>query len=258
MTKTIIRKIKKNVAIINIIIFFVAALFFYLNKDKFNTYKAYVEYNFQERLMFTSHYDSSIFYAGKIEYFLNDLDFDKKLYGITDSSLESSTDKINIDVNHNNKKITFTFITKEKKILSSIVFKNNNEEDLAKKNEELINNFIENSLDRFHKKLYKNLNKEISFRRNQLKELINFRTNKLDKASDLANTDTFDIEISNKKKIISELYQFLNQNNELIIVDDYSNKFRRLYLNSDEYVISFLILILTINFLIRYSDKILK
>ena len=67
------------------------------------------------------------------------------------------------------------------------------------------------------------------------------------------------MDIIDKQHIIKKLYEFLEQsNNKLIIVNDYSNKFRRVYLNSEEYVISFLILILLFNFLIKNFDKIIK
>ncbi len=267
MTKKMIKKIKKHVTIINIVIFFIATLFFYLNKNKFDTYKTFIEYSFQERLFnahntsssFYSENTTSIFYSDKIKYFLNDLAFNKKFYGITNMELGNQADKISLVIDNNNKKILFTFKTKERKNLPNIIFKNNNEEDVVKKNNELIKNFIKEILNKFHKKLYENLNKEIKFKENHLKDLRDLASNKsFEQVDSIALLKAINIDILNTKNVINELYSFLEQDQELIIVKDYSKKFRRLHLNTNEYVISFLILLFLVNLLIRYSDKILK
>tara|TARA_B110000483_G_C18046595_1_gene484748 strand:- start:138 stop:896 length:759 start_codon:yes stop_codon:yes gene_type:complete len=252
MTVKLIKKIKKNIITINIMIFLVAALFFILNKDKFDTYKTYIEYSFHERLILTKPSKSNFFNSGKIKYFLNDLDFNKKFYGITDLGIKNSPDKINIKIDYVQSKIEFTFNAKKKKF-ASIFVGNSDGKDVVEKNEEIINNFIEESLNKFHVKLYSNLKNEIKHTEDQLGQLITVKSYQLD------DIDLINMHILDKQRVISELYEFLElNNNKFIIVNDYSNKFRRLHLNSEEYVISFLILLLLFNFLIKNFNKILR
>tara|TARA_B100000787_G_scaffold53524_1_gene38781 strand:+ start:229 stop:990 length:762 start_codon:yes stop_codon:yes gene_type:complete len=253
MIQRTLSKIKKNIAIINITFFFIAALFFYLNQNKFDTYKTYVQYSFHERLILDNPSDSNFFNYGKIKYFLNDLDFNKKFYGITDLGIKDSPDKIGINIDYGINRIEFSF-TSKKKNFTSIFIDNSDEKNAVKKNKEIINNFVEESLNKFHVKLLSNLKNEIKHKKNQLNQLIAVKANQLEDDNDFIKMDIID-----KQHIIKKLYEFLEQsNNKLIIVNDYSNKFRRLYLNSEEYVISFLILILLFNFLIKNFDKIIK
>ena len=270
-----IHKIKKNIAIINIMIFFAAALFFYLNKNKFDTYRTYIEYSFHERIIFNSPSESHFFSSNKIQYFLNDLDFNKKLYGITDLGIENLPDEITINVDYNLNKIKFEFNTKRKKF-NSIFISNNDEKDKVKKNEKVIHNFIEESLNKFHLKLAASLMNEIEYKEYQLNQLIKVQSNQIENrigeimlsdllfdqkeylAEQLRGLDMVNMHIIDKQNSISELYKFAELNSRWIIINDFSNKYRRLHLNSEEYVISFLILIFLFNFLIKNFDKILK
>ena len=270
-----IHKIKKNIAIINIMIFFAAALFFYLNKNKFDTYRTYIEYSFHERIIFNSPSESHFFSSNKIQYFLNDLDFNKKLYGITDLGIENLPDEITINVDYNLNKIKFEFNTKRKKF-NSIFISNNDEKDKVKKNEKVIHNFIEESLNKFHLKLAASLMNEIEYKEYQLNQLIKVQSNQIENrigeimlsdllfdqkeylAEQLRGLDMVNMHIIDKQNSISELNKFLELNSKWIIINDFSNKYRRLHLNSEEYVISFLILIFLFNFLIKNFDKILK
>ena len=270
-----IHKIKKNIAIINIMIFFAAALFFYLNKNKFDTYRTYIEYSFHERIIFNSPSNSHFFSSNKIQYFLNDLDFNKKLYGITDLGIENLPDEITINVDYNLNKIKFEFNTKRKKF-NSIFISNNDEKDKVKKNEKVIHNFIEESLNKFHLKLAASLMNEIEYKEYQLNQLIKVQSNQIENrigeimlsdllfdqkeylAEQLRGLDMVNMHIIDKQNSISELYKFAELNSRWIIINDFSNKYRRLHLNSEEYVISFLILIFLFNFLIKNFDKILK
>tara|TARA_B110000027_G_scaffold30433_1_gene33546 strand:+ start:2468 stop:3295 length:828 start_codon:yes stop_codon:yes gene_type:complete len=270
-----IHKIKKNIAIINIMIFFAAALFFYLNKNKFDTYRTYIEYSFHERIIFNSPSNSHFFSSNKIQYFLNDLDFNKKLYGITDLGIENLPDEITINVDYNLNKIKFEFNTKRKKF-NSIFISNNDEKDKVKKNEKVIHNFIEESLNKFHLKLAASLMNEIEYKEYQLNQLIKVQSNQIENrigeimlsdllfdqkeylAEQLRGLDMVNMHIIDKQNSISELNKFLELNSKWIIINDFSNKYRRLHLNSEEYVISFLILIFLFNFLIKNFDKILK
>ena len=253
MTITIINKIKKNLLMINIIIIFFAILFFYLNKDRFDTYKTFIIYSFQERLMIDNNSETSLFNSGQIKFFLNDLDFNNKFYGIRDSHITDSVDNISINIEHKKEEIEFSFITKEK-FLSLNFFANEKIEDKGTKNREMINNFIEETLNKFHIKLYKQVDQVVILRKEQLNDLLSLRkNNKEDKSDDLIN-----IEISKALYNINELQKFSEIKNRLIIVNNYSNKFRRLHLNTKEYLLSFLILLLLVNFLIKNIDKILK
>jgi hypothetical protein len=275
MTVKLIKKIKKNIITINIMIFLVAALFFILNKDKFDTYKTYIEYSFHERIIFNSPSNSHFFSSNKIQYFLNDLDFNKKLYGITDLGIENLPDEITINVDYNLNKIKFEFNTKRKKF-NSIFISNNDEKDKVKKNEKVIHNFIEESLNKFHLKLAASLMNEIEYKEYQLNQLIKVQSNQIENrigeimlsdllfdqkeylAEQLRGLDMVNMHIIDKQNSISELNKFLELNSKWIIINDFSNKYRRLHLNSEEYVISFLILIFLFNFLIKNFDKILK
>ena len=254
MTKSIIKKIQKNLMLINIIIICSGALYFYLNKDKFDTYKTFINYSFQERLTISKNNEISIFNSGKVKYFLNDLDFNKKFYGINDLNFGDEVNTISIRIDHKEEKIEFSFVTKEKTFLS-FINPRNNKEDLTKMNNEIVSKYIEECLIKFHTKLYANVSNMIKFRQEQLEELYMISESK---SRDKSSYDLIDIEIKKALSSIDELYQFSKKNNKLIIVNDYSNKFRRLHLNTNEYEISFLILLLLVNFLIKNINKILN
>ena len=277
MTVKLIKKIKKNIITINIMIFLVAALFFILNKDKFDTYKTYIEYSFQERLILTKPSESNFFNSGKIKYFLNDLDFNKKFYGITDIGIKNSPNKISIKIDYVQNKIEFTFNAKKKKFANIFVGKDVVKKDVVNRNEEVIQNFIEDSLSKFHVKLYLNLKNEIKYKEYHVAQLIRIQSSQAESriaeimatdlpleekenfANQMRGRDFVNMQILDSQRIISKLYKFLElKNNKFIIVNNYSNKFRRLHLNSEEYVISFLILILLFNFLIKNFEKILR
>ena len=253
MTKKIINILKKNIFIINFFIFVAATLFFQLNKDKFDTSKTYVEFNFQEKMVFNAGNKSSLINFNKIKYFLNDIDFNKKFYGINKlNDKENLTEKISINIDHANEKIKFSFTTKEKRIFTGLLNKKIKENDAVMKNIEIINIFIDDSLNKFHKRLFDNLNKEIIFKKNNLDQLLQLRS------KEESNYDLISMQISEVNNHINEIYKFLELNDELIIVSEYTSKYRRLHLNSDEYVISFFILLILFNLLMKYSNKILR
>jgi hypothetical protein len=253
MKKEIIKILKKNIIFFNIFIFVVAALFFYLNKDKFDTYKTYMEFNFQEKIMFSSDNESSLTNFNKIKYFLNDIDFNKKFYGIDKMNNEKNlTEKISINIDHHEEAIKFSFITKEKKFFTGLLTKKIKENDIALKNIETINIFINDSLNKFHKRLFEDLNKEIIFKKNKLDQLLQLRS------KEESDYNLINMQISKVNNNINEIYKFLELNDELIIISEYNSKYRRLHLNSDEYVVSFFVLLILFNLLIKYSNKILR
>ena len=51
MKKNLLKYINKNIIIINLLIITLVFIFYIINKNKFNTYKAYLTYNFEEKLV---------------------------------------------------------------------------------------------------------------------------------------------------------------------------------------------------------------
>lgn len=251
MRIAIIKKIKENILIINIILICIVSIYYYFNKNKFDTFKTIIDYSFQEKLFFRSPYPGQYFTNDKIKFFLNDLDFNKKFYGISDLKHANSNDKIKVKVDHNSEKINFSFdIKKGNDILN--IFRNNNEEILINKNIEIIDQFINKSLNKFHTRFYELMSNEKKIYQKQLEDLI-----ELDSIQEYKSEKT-EIEIKNLKKSILEISNFTNQKINLIIVSEYSKKFRQLHLNTNEYVLSILLLLFLGNILIRNFDKILK
>jgi hypothetical protein len=66
------------------------------------------------------------------------------------------------------------------------------------------------------------------------------------------------IEIAELKNSILEISNFTSKKSNLIIVSDYSKKFRQLHLNTNEYMLSILLILFLGNILIRNFDKVLK
>ena len=253
MSITIIKKIQKNILIINIVIICIAALYYYFNKNKFDTFKAYIDYTFQEKLFFSSPYPSSIFTDDKIKFFLNDLDFNKKFYKINDLNHANSTDKIMVNVDHNNNILNFSFVIKKENNILNIISGNNDEENLTYKNVKIIEKFIDKSLSKFHTRIYELMFNQKKIYQRKLEELIELESKQENTISQLTK-----IEISDLKNLILEISNYTDYKTDLIIIDGYSKKFRQLHLNTNEYVVSILLLLFLGNILIRNFDKILK
>jgi hypothetical protein len=251
MSTTIIKKIQKNILIINIVIICITAVYYYFNKNKFDTLKTYIDYTFQEKLFFSSPYPSSIFTDDKIKFFLNDLDFNKKFYKINDLNHANSTDKIMVNVDHNNNILNFSFVIKKNNILN-IISRNNDTENFTYKNVKIIEKFIDQSLNKFHTRIYKLMSNQKKIYQKKLEDLIELESIQEDES------EITKIEISELKTLILEISNFIDNETDLIIIDGYSKKFRQLHLNTNEYVVSILLLLLLGNILIRNFDKVLK
>lgn len=251
MSTTIIKKIQKNILIINIVIICITAVYYYFNKNKFDTLKTYIDYTFQEKLFFSSPYPSSIFTDDKIKFFLNDLDFNKKFYKINDLNHANSTDKIMVNVDHNNHILNFSFVIKKDNILN-IISRNNDTENFTYKNIKIIEKFIDQSLNKFHARIYKLMFNQKKIYQKKLEDLIELESIQEDES------ERTKIEISELKNLILEISNFIDNKTDLIIIDGYSKKFRQLHLNTNEYVVSILLILLLGNILIRNFDKVLK
>ena len=251
MSTTIIKKIQKNILNINIVIICITAVYYYFNKNKFDTLKTYIDYTFQEKLFFSSPYPSSIFTDDKIKFFLNDLDFNKKFYKINDLNHANSTDKIMVNVDHNNNILNFSFVIKKDNILN-IISRNNDTENFTYKNVKIIEKFIDQSLNKFHTRIYKLMFNQKKIYQKKLEDLIELESIQENKS------ERTKIEISELKNLILEISNFIDNKTDLIIIDGYSKKFRQLHLNTNEYVVSILLILLLGNILIRNFDKVLK
>ncbi|MDB3890243.1 hypothetical protein N9337_06490, partial [Candidatus Pelagibacter sp.] len=175
-----------------------------------------------------------------------------KYYGINDLKYVNSIDKINVKIDHSNEKISFSFVIK-KDILNNIFKNNNDEENLNDKNIEIINKFIDKSLNKFHTRIYEIMISQKQIHEKKLDALLELESKQGNKISDRTK-----MEITQIKNSILEISDFTMQNNNLIIVNDYRKKFRKLHLNTNEYVLSILLLLFLGNILIRNFDKILK
>ena len=148
-------------------------------------------------------------------------------------------------------KLEFKFSITDKKIFN-IQFEYANE-DLQKKNIQIIDSFVYKILNKYHERVSMILIKKIENLEYEIGEI-----NSLNFNNDEA---TLDIKIMGLKNEIYHLSNSLNslKNGEKIIVfDSYTKKFRKTYFKTDEYVLSILILLFLINILIRNIDRVFK
>ena len=80
----------------------------------------------------------------------------------------------------------------------------------------------------------------------------------LDKLVD-SNSATSEKDIMDAQQVeINEFLSILENGDPLVIVKGYNSRYRKLFLNTKEYVVSCLILLVLLNFLILNYRKILK
>ena len=80
----------------------------------------------------------------------------------------------------------------------------------------------------------------------------------LDKLVD-SNSTTSEKDIMDAQQVeINEFLSILENGDPLVIVKGYNSRYRKLFLNTKEYVVSCLILLVLLNFLILNYRKILK
>lgn len=246
------RLVKKNIIIFNLIIFFIASLFFYLNYNNFDNYKTYVEFKFQERLFFSKIVDEeNQLNFNKIKYFLNDVEFNKITYGILDLYLEDPANKVDVEINYRDEKLIFSFKTIERKIFNIALKKNNNQQNNSEKNIKLIKNFVDELLIKYHSRIGETLDYDIIFYENLLENYLNSESSLTNKSNDI-------LQKSGAINELKQLRKLLDLKTDLVIISQYNNKFRKISLSSVEYWVSFIILLFLFNILTRYSDKIIK
>jgi hypothetical protein len=245
MNKSILIKIKKNIIIINVIIIFIITLHYYFNKNKFNTLNVYMDYRFNKKILINNH---EFLEKLTTSFFFNDIYFNKESYEVNDPY---PLIPIKLYINLIEEKLEFKFSITDKKIFN-IQFEYANE-DLQKKNIQIIDSFVYKILNKYHERVSMILIKKIENLEYEIGEI-----NSLNFNNDEA---TLDIKIMGLKNEIYHLSNSLNslKNGEKIIVfDSYTKKFRKTYFKTDEYVLSILILLFLINILIRNIDRVFK
>ena len=226
MKKKLLKYINKNIIIINLLIITLVFIFYIINKNKFNTYKAYLTYNFEERNWLFGNANLNF-----IDNYLSDLQFSSEKY-ITKNLKKN----IKLRINKDDRNIIFSFNSKRYKFLNSDEYSND-------ENINLINNFIENSLNIYHR----NLSEDFLIKKNFLNEpLLKFSL--LDpSASSIEKMNN----IMKDKFLLDEYLEILNDGGEIIKNQGYNIKYRRLFLNLEEYLISSLILLILFNFIVK-------
>ena len=226
MKKKLLKYINKNIIIINLLIITLVFIFYIINKNKFNTYKAYLTYNFEERNWLFGNANLNF-----IDNYLSDLQFSSEKY-ITKNLKKN----IKLRINKDDRNIIFSFNSKRYKFLNSDEYSND-------ENINLINNFIENSLNIYHR----NLSEFFLIKKNFLNEpLLKFSL--LDpSASSIEKMNN----IMKDKFLLDEYLEILNDGGEIIKNQGYNIKYRRLFLNLEEYLISSLILLILFNFIVK-------
>ena len=106
-------------------------------------------------------------------------------------------------------------------------------------------------MNKFHTRIYEIMISQKQIHEKKLDALLELESKQGNKISDRTK-----MEITQIKNSILEISDFTMQNNNLIIVNDYRKKFRKLHLNTNEYVLSILLLLFLGNILIRNFDKI--
>jgi len=254
MNKSILIKIKKNIIIINVIIIFIITLHYYFNKNKFNTLDVYMDYRFNKKILINNH---EILDKFTTSFFFNDIYFNKESYEVNDPY---PLIPIKLYINLIEEKLEFKFNIKDKKIFN-IQFEYANE-DLQKKNIQIIDSFVYKILNKYHERVGMILIKKIEDLEYEIGEINSLNFNNDEAINNLNNEKTrLDIKVIELKNEIYHLSNSLNslKNGEKIIVfDSYTKKFRKTYFKTDEYVLSILTLLFLINILIRNIDRVFK
>ena len=153
-----------------------------------------------------------------IDLFMNDLVFDRKI--------SSSLQKFNFEVDKNDKQVVFIFNNKAK------IF-NRGESNLSKlesDTKDALNVSIQN------------------FQQNLILQMKN-NVDQINKTQDPNSSVLLQLE---------EYIDFVDNNKNILIIKGYNVKYRRIFLNTDEFFISYIIMLVLFNFLIRNYSKIIK
>ena len=245
MIKKIINLIKKNLLFLNVLIILSTSVFYYLNYKKFDTYLVYRTYDFESRKsLFLRINNLDTMQMNFIDTYLSDLHFSKDSYDKENIFFNGDKKKINTTVNLNTKKIEFAFMTKKANLF------NNFEDNNSKEYKALINDFVRKSLNIYHKKLlniFINKNEMFNKRLEEIKNIDDDNTKRI-----LTNG------IWSEKNNIEQYISLLSDGKKLIMIKGYDSKFRRLFLNTNEFFISSLILLILFNLFVKNYNKILK
>lgn len=245
MNLKIMNLIRKNLLILNISIILFASIFYYSNYNKFDTYISYKTYDFESRKSLFLSIDSlNRMKIDLIDTYLSDIHFSKSSYDKEDIFFGGKNRKFTTIINRDEKKLEFTFSTKKKGLF---INPENSSSDL---NNKQINDFVIRSLDVYHEKLLNIfLEKNRAFDK-RLNEILNIE--------DLNTRIILSNEVLSAKLPVEQYITLLRNGNKLIMIKGYDSKFRRLFLNTDEFLISSFILLILINLLVRNYNKILK
>lgn len=219
--KNLIKLMNKNILPINFFILFIICIFYYFNFERFDKYKSYVEFIFEERNVFIQDPSPSNF--NFLDHFLS---------GIVFASNEINNPKdYSTDVDIKKKTITFIFSQKRN------IFRDDSKHEyiLTNKTDKIIDKLLVN----YHIDLEMLVDKKID-------QLSNIKKDEMNK------------EISINALNWIEYKNLLSNDKKVIKVKGYNVKYRRIFLNTDEYVISFIIFFLIFNFVIKNYFKIIK
>ena len=233
MIKNLLKFLNKNIIVINFLLVLFLSIFFIINKDKFDTNRTYLTFNFQERNWLLK--KSNNIY---IRNYLSDLQFSSGTYETNDLKKN-----INMSIDIENQKINFNFDSKRSKFLNWQMNSDDSKIDS-------INYFIDQSLNIYHKNLKENL---ITRKENLIENLRGYEiSDKTVLAIEKMNQLTRDM------FLIEESLGMLLDGKKIIVNRGYNIKYRRLFLNTDEYVISCLIFIFLFNFILKNFRSIIN
>jgi len=245
MIKKTLNLIKKNLLFLNILIILSASTFYYLNYNKFDTYAVYKTYDFESRRsLFLTINSLNNMKMDFIDTYLSDIHFSKDSYDKENIFFKGDKKKINTTVNLDEKKLEFIFKTKKVNLFNN--FEDNSSEEFKTQ----INDFVIKSLNIYHKKLL-----NIFIEKN---DALNDRLNEIKNIDDLSTRKILTNGVWNEKNNIEQYISLLREGNKLIMIKGYDSKFRRLFLNTNEFFISSLILLILFNLVVKNYNKVLK
>lgn len=296
--------LKKYLILINIFFITILICFYFLNPQKFDTYRIYLTYDFDERKMLNRG-EPFQFVAN----FLSELSFSKEFKRNLDEDKSEMSDKVNVQINLNNNQIRFDFKYKSQIINNKTsVMKAEKIKSITKQMEGAIENYHKNLKEMLTEKklqvkgsdnFWASANELVVIKFSEFLVLLNneevmrvemegntikgvLKNNKtfltyspndpnlvqkiMDKGVSITavRSNRYEAERhatspGNYFTVVQEEYlDLLNNGRKIIMIKGYNEKFRRLFLNTDEYLISSLILLVLFNFVVKNSSVILK
>ena len=255
--KKIITLINKNLILVNIFILILASFFYYFNSEKFDYYKTYLDYNLEERHVLS---DSLVKESQAPDIFkknfISSLNFED-LTLISNLKSDKNFKNVNFQSNIDQKtlRIRITFLKKKE------LFKPSLEAD--EKKISLVTETINEAIENFHEDLKIQMYKKKEEAKEYNSELLaSLRSENIMSAGEFySGNDSSNIKYMNIKKNINNLQIFLNlleDDKKIIKIKGYNLKFRRLFLNTDEYIVSLIILSLIFNFFVKNYSRIIR